>query len=88
VAHLKKKFQRERQRRKKQLPTTPVDSWIDNDGLHYIEQGTPPSDEDYEQMTKDYQKRIRSSPMWDEWVKQFGKKKAEEMLKECVAKPG
>ena len=53
-----------------------------------IEQGTPPSDEDYEQMTKDYQKRIRSSPMWDEWVKQFGKNKAEEMLKECIAKPG
>ncbi len=88
MANLKKKFQRERQRRKKQLPTEPVASWMANDGLHYIGQGTPPSDQDYEQMTQDYQKKIQNSPMWDEWVKQYGKKKAEKMLKECVAKPG
>jgi len=88
MANLKKKLQRERQRRKKQQPTTVMDSWVDKDGFHCTGEGTPPSDEDYEQMTQDYQKRIRNSPMWDEWVKQFGKKKAEEMLKECVAKPG
>jgi len=88
MANLKKKLQRERQRRKKQLPVKTMDSWIDKDGLYCIGQGTPPSDEDCEQMTQDYQKRIRNSPMWDEWIKQFGKKKAEEMLKECVAKAG
>ena len=65
-----------------------MDSWMDEDGLHFTGQGTPPSDEDYEQMTRDYQEKIRNSPMWDEWIKQFGKKKAEEMLKECVAKSG
>ena len=88
MANLKKKLQRERQRRKKLQPTTVMDRWVDKDGLHCIGEGTPPSDEDYAQMTQDYQKRIKNSPMWDEWVKQFGKKKAEEMLKECVAKPG
>lgn len=88
MANLKKKLQRERRRRKKQLPATAMDSWIDKDGLHCIGKGAPPSDADYEQMTQDYQKRIRNSPMWDEWIKQFGKKKAEEMLKECVAKSG
>ena len=88
MANLKKKLQREKQRRKKQQPTTVMNSWVDKDGFHCIEEGIPPSDEDYEQMTQDYQKRIRNSPMWDEWVQQFGKKKAEKMLKECVAKSG
>ncbi len=88
MVNLKKKFQREKKRRKKQLPASVVDSWMDNDGIHHVGLGSQPSPEDYEQMTKDYQKRIKNSPMWDEWVKLYGRKKAEEMLKECVAKPG
>jgi len=88
MANLKKKLRREKERRKKQLSTTVMGSWIDKEGLHCVGQGSPPSDEDYEQMTQDYQKKIRNSPMWEEWIEQFGKKKAEEMLKECVAKSG
>ena len=88
MVNLKKKFKREKQRRSKQLPSSLNDSWVDDDGLHFIGQGGQPTPEDYEKMTKTYQEKIRNSPMWNQWVKQFGKEKAEEMLKECVAKPG
>ncbi len=39
-------------------------------------------------MTKDYQEKIRQSPMWDEMVKEYGHKKAEELLKQCKAELG
>jgi len=37
-------------------------------------------------MTKEYQKQIRNSPLWDEMVQQFGEKKAEKLLKEFQVK--
>jgi hypothetical protein len=88
MVNLKKKLKREIQQRKRRILSPSVDSWADNDGLHFVGQGAPPTSEDYKEMTKTYQAKIRNSPMWDQWVKQFGKEKAEEMLKECVAKPG
>jgi len=45
----------------------------------------PPSPEKLAEMTKSYQQNIRNSALFDEWVCQFGVKKAEEMLKECRA---
>jgi len=36
-------------------------------------------------MTKEYQKRIKNSPMWEEMVQKFGKEKAEKLLKERKA---
>ena len=54
----------------------------------HLAKGEPPSQEELEQMTKDYQEKIRQSPMWDEMVKKYGLKKAEELLKQCKAELG
>ena len=48
--------------------------------------GTTPSHEQLEKMTAEYQKRIRTSPIWGEMVRKFGKEKAERLLKQCRAK--
>lgn len=57
--------------------------WQDDGGLHFLTPGLPPSPEKLAEMTKVYQQKIRSSPLFDEWVRLYGLKKAEEMLKEC-----
>ena len=53
------------------------------DGLHSIQPGLPPSPEQIEAVTKEYQKQIRNSPLWNKMVEQFGEEQAQEMLKEC-----
>jgi hypothetical protein len=60
-------------------------TWMDNDGVHLLAQGTPPSLDQLDVMTKQFQENIRNSPMWDDMVRQFGKKKAEELLLQCRA---
>jgi len=60
-------------------------SWMDNDGIHFAAQGSPPSQEKLEEMTKEYQKQIRNSPLWDEMVQKYGKEEAENLLKEFKA---
>ena len=57
----------------------------DNDGIHFAAPGSPPSPERLEKMTKEYQKQIRNSPLWDEMVQKYGKEKAEKLLKEFKA---
>jgi len=57
--------------------------WQDSEGLHTLMPGEPPSEEKLAEMTAVYQKNIRNSEIFTFMVKQFGKKKAEEMLKEC-----
>ena len=59
---------------------------MEDDGLHCMIPGETPSEEVLAEMTEEYQKQIRNSPMWDEMVKEFGQKKAEELLKQCRAK--
>ena len=49
-------------------------------GLHAIIPEDSPAD--IEALEKGYQENIRNSPIFDEMVKKFGKKKAEELLKE------
>jgi len=39
-------------------------------------------------MTQAYQKRIRASAMWKDMVREYGKEKAEELLKQFQVKPG
>jgi hypothetical protein len=56
--------------------------WQDMEGLHAITPGHPPSEEKLAEMTAVYQKNIRNSEIFTLMVKQFGKEKAEEMLKE------
>jgi len=63
-------------------------SWMDDEGLHFMAPGTPPTPEQLEKMTEEYQKRIRNSPMWGEMVRKFGKEEAERLLKQCRAKIG
>lgn len=83
----KKKKRRKQQsnaRRQSSSPTHTM-AWQDGDGTHFMMPGTPPTPEMLEELTKEYQKQIRNSPLWDEMVKQYGRDKAEEILKECRA---
>jgi len=76
-----------RLRRECQAQGTPADAfWTDPDGIHtsFIVPGAPPPNAEQE-MTAAFQKKIRNSPMWIQMVKQFGKAKAEELLKQCKA---
>jgi hypothetical protein len=57
-------------------------TWIDEEGMHLIGKGMPPSIEEQERMTKEYQRNIRKSPLWKMRVTEYGKEKAEEMLKD------
>jgi hypothetical protein len=68
----------------KNVSELPV-SWTDEEGMHIISQGVKPTPSEIDQMSKEYQNQIRNSPMWDEMVNEFGKVKAEELLKECKA---
>ena len=57
-------------------------SWVDEEGMHVVGKGTLPSPEEQERMTKEYQEKIKKSPIWEIMVKEYGEEKAEEMLKE------
>ena len=56
--------------------------WMDDDGIHIIGKGVPPSPEEQERMTIEYQNKIKKSPLWEMMVKEYGEEKAEEMLKD------
>ncbi len=56
--------------------------WVDEEGMHVIGKGVLPSPEEQERMTKEYQMRIKNSPMWEMMVKEYGEEKAEEILKD------
>ena len=68
----------------KHIEAQHIDSkpWTDEDGMHIVSKGAPPSPEEQESMTKEYQKNIKNGPMWEMMVKEYGEEKAEEMLKE------
>lgn len=59
-------------------------SCVDNDGIHFLGQGSPPSPEQLKK-SKEYQKQIRNSPLWGEMVQKYGQKEAEKLLKEFKA---
>ena len=58
-------------------------SWFDDDGLHVLSPGAPPSPDMLEEMTKVYQEKIRSSSLWDQVVEEVGEEEAEWMLQQC-----
>ena len=62
-------------------------SWMGDDGIHVLSPGTEPSAQQLREATAEYQKNIRNSPIWDAMVKEFGKDRAEEMLKEFRVEP-
>lgn len=63
-------------------------SWMAPDGMHVVAPGSPLTPEELEDMTQTYQKQVRHSPMWKQMVQEFGKEKAEALLKEFQVKPG
>ena len=82
---MRKKSRIKRERRAKREPL-PHPFWEDADGIHtsFAVPGVPPPGA-ADLMTKEFQKRIRNSPMWKQMVDQFGEEEAERLLKECKA---
>ena len=79
----KARIKRERCRKHKAVSES---FWEDSDGIHtsFLVSGEPPLGAE-EQMTAEFQRSIRNSPMWKKMVDQFGETKAEELLKQCKA---
>jgi len=80
-----KKSRIKRERRAKR-DTMPGPFWEDADGIHssFLVPGEPPPGA-ADEMTKEFQKRLRSSPMWKQMVDEFGEAEAERLIKECRA---
>ena len=83
MAKQKKKNRLPKRARPKKFPSTPAAfQWMGEDGLHAIQPGLPPSPDQIEAVTKEYQSQIRNSPLWDIMVEKYGEERAQEMLKE------
>jgi hypothetical protein len=67
------------------LPASPASaasySWMAPDGVHVVAPGGPLTPAELDHLTQTYQKQVRQSPMWKQMVQEFGKAKAEELLK-------
>ena len=57
-------------------------TWMDNDGLHMLASGLPPTPESLDAATKVYQENVRNSPLWDQMVKEYGEEEAKRLLSE------
>lgn len=82
-----------KRKRKRRKPTVgqaepPAFQWMGDGGMHMVAPGAPPTPDQLEQMTKQYQERIRNSPLWDAMVREFGEEKAEELLKDFKVQLG
>ncbi len=74
---------RKRRRKKKEESVQreqPI-TWMAGDGMHTLIPGEAPSEQELEEMTKEYQRQIRNSPIWDELVRVNGEQEAEQVLK-------
>lgn len=62
--------------------------WDDEAGIHTVVPVLPgvSTSEMQKKMTIEYQKTIKESPVWSKIVEEFGKEKAEALLKQCEAK--
>jgi hypothetical protein len=60
--------------------------WAGQEGIHTIGVGEGPSAGELAKLTAAYQARIRKSPLWDQMVKEFGERRASEMLAEFKVK--
>jgi len=83
-----KKNKKQKYKKPQTKSSLPSFSWTEHDGIHFAMLGETASPEQLERITKEYQKQIRNSPLWDDMVRKFGKEKAEELLKQCRAKLG
>ncbi|MCL5029967.1 MAG: hypothetical protein M1480_13230 [Bacteroidetes bacterium] len=73
-------------KKKKILPSQGSFSWTEGNEMHTIMPGEAPSEAQLEEMTREYQRQIRNSPLFEMMIKEYGKEKAEELLKECRMK--
>jgi hypothetical protein len=76
-----------RERRRQPSPVLPI-TWAESDGIHALLPGQAPSPAQLAELSRRYQDRIRRSPLWNEMVEQFGKERAEELLRKCRAEIG
>ena len=60
----------------------PAFAWADHEGLHTLVPGQPPSPDQLEEMSRDYQEKIRHSPEWGQIVAQLGPDPAERLLQQ------
>lgn len=76
---------REQKRKAKERYNLPPESihWQEEDEMHFLMPGEPPSEEEIAEITKAYQENIRNSELFEMWVRDFGLAKAIEMLQEC-----
>jgi hypothetical protein len=88
MANMLKKIKKGQRKKPPAITENVAHSWLDDDGFHFFGPGNPPTAEEYDEMTRIYREKIRSSPLWTAMVKQYGMKKAEEILLECKVKPG
>ena len=58
-------------------------TWMEGGEVHALVPGQKPSEAEIRKITEAYQRQIRKSPLFGQWVKQYGKQKAIEMLEEC-----
>ncbi len=54
----------------------------DNEGIHVVGKRNKPSKTEIESMTKKYQENVKNSPLWNEMLREFGRERAEQILKE------
>lgn len=104
MSNQKRTRQRKRKRRAKRQPAPPrrpevppelvkganppAVSWVGADGLHALLPGARPSVEQLAEMTRVYQEKIRSHPVWAEIVQQLGEEEAERWLAQCQVELG
>ena len=72
---------RTKRERKQPPPPLPI-AWAEGDGIHALLSGESPSAAQLAELSRQYQDSIRRSPLWHEMVKQFGKERAEELLRD------
>jgi hypothetical protein len=60
-------------------------AWTDQDGLHTLVPGEAPTQDQLDEMSRVYQQKIRSSPLWQEMLDEFGPAEAERLLKQFRA---
>ena len=72
-----------RERRKERV-APPLPMWEDADGIHLpmrVPRDLPP--ESAAGLSEEFQKSIRSSPIWTRMVEEFGEEEAARLLAEC-----
>ena len=78
------KNSRKRQQRNRENRTSlPLVTWMQEDEIHALIPGKPPSVEMIAAFNREFQHQLRKSPLWPQMVEQFGEEEAEKLLTKC-----